>query len=88
MVIDVPLNAFFYLPTGQKFSVHFRKSCRTVTHIARLMKECKKSDGSVFIVSYEGAGNFLINIFNSDGSEVEYFIPENPSWNVCGQGII
>lgn len=57
------------------------------SHIASLIDECQKRSGCILLITYRGDGNFLANIFDGEGAEIEYHVPETPSWEPIYQGI-
>lgn len=62
-------------------------SGKCLTRITTLIKEVEKTRHNILLVEYKGLGKFSVNIFCDLGSEVQYVVPDKPSWkNVSYQG--
>lgn len=85
---DIPFEVSVLIPSGRKMNINFRKEIQSLSLVDSLLDELPKGDGCILVVEYKGSGCFLMNIFDREGSEIEYCIPEQPTWeHVCYQGL-
>lgn len=68
----LPFNCVITIPSGRDIRVHYRADMQSLTHIGKLKKECENGYGSMLLFKYEGAGQFMVHIFNERGIEIEY----------------
>lgn len=59
-------------PNGRQIHVRFNKNEKSFENISPFLKEIRKNSGSIFVFSYVGKGNMLVNVLDSDAVEVQY----------------
>lgn len=68
-------------------NVQFNKNEGSLENILPFLKEIRKNPGCMFVFSYMGEGNMMVNVLDNEASEIQYSplrtVPRAPVFHQC-----